>query len=317
MMKGGSYNGWAVVEHARELTMRNEAFVLGTVVWRQSPTSGKEGYQIVVHADGSTFGWIGGACAQPILVREALAALADNKSKLLFIGGDDLAAEAREGMISVPMTCQSNGALQLHIQPMIPDPTVVVVGRSPMAQTLNDLVAALGWNAVLAEGAFPGDVPKGAAVVIATQGDGDEDLLLAALDAEPSYVGLVASSRRGDAVRAYLRDAGAPEDVVAAIRAPVGIDLGQTSHTEMAVSILADLVAARARGELVPSGGATPVAMPATAIDPVCGMEVTADESGRPYEYEGTTYYFCCPACRKSFSTNPEEYLRSVDADQE
>jgi xanthine dehydrogenase accessory factor len=317
MMNGGSYDGWAVLDHARELTLRNEAFVLATVVWRQSPSSGKEGSQVVVHADGSTFGWIGGACAQPILVREALAALADGKSKLLFIGGDDLAAEALEGMVSVPMSCQSNGALQLHVQPMIPDPTVVIVGRSPMAHTLNDLVVALGWNAVLADGAFPGDVPKGTAVIIATQGDGDEDLLAAALDAEPAYVGLVASARRGDAVRAYLRDQGVPEDMVAAIRAPVGIDLGNTTHTEMAVSILADMVAARARGELVPAGGGEAEVMPVTATDPVCGMEVMADESGRPYEYEGTTYYFCCPACRKAFSTNPEEYLRSVDADQE
>jgi xanthine dehydrogenase accessory factor len=305
-----------VLDHARELTERNEAFVLGTVVWRQAPSSGKEGYQIVVHADGSTFGWIGGACAHPILVREALAALADGKSKLLFIGGDDIEAEAREGMISAPMTCQSNGALQLHIQPMIPDPTVVVMGRSPMAHTLSDLITALGWNAVLAEGTFPSGVPKGAAVVIATQGDGDEDLLLAALEAEPSYVGLVASARRGDAVRAYLRDSGVPEETAAALRAPVGIDLGNTTHTEMAVSILADLVAARARGELAPAGSTEPAALPATAVDPVCGMEVTADESGRPFEFEGTTYYFCCPACRKTFSANPEEYLRSVDADQ-
>lgn len=316
-MQGGSYDGWAVLDHARELTRRNEAFVLGTVVWRQAPSSGKEGSRIIVHADGSTFGWIGGACAEPILIREALATLADGKSKLLFIGGDDLAAAAREGMVSVPMTCQSNGALQLHIEPMIPEPTVVVVGRSPMAQTLNDLVIALGWNGVLADDAFPGDVPKGAAVIIATQGDGDEDLLAAALEAEPSYVGLVASARRGDAVRSYLRGHGVPEDALAAIRAPVGIDLGKTSHREMAASILADLVAARARGELAPEAGGAAAAMPATAIDPVCGMTVTADESGRPYEYEGETYYFCCPGCRHSFSTDPASYLRSVHADQE
>jgi xanthine dehydrogenase accessory factor len=316
-MQGGSYDGWAVLDHARELTRRNEAFVLGTVVWRQAPSSGKEGSRIIVHADGSTYGWIGGACAEPILIREALAAMADGKSKLLFVGGDDLAAEALEGTISVPMSCQSNGALQLYIEPVIPDPTVVVIGRSPMAHTLNDLVTALGWHGVLADGAFPGDVPKGAAVVVATQGDGDEDLLVAALDAEPSYVGLVASARRGDAVRSYLRDQGVPEEVIGTIRAPVGIDLGKTSHREMAASILADLVAARARGELAPAGGEITEAMPATAIDPVCGMEVTADESGRPFDYEGETYYFCCPGCRKAFSTSPADYLRSGHADQE
>jgi xanthine dehydrogenase accessory factor len=315
-MPGGSYDGWAVLDQARELTRRNEAFVLATVVWRQSPSSGKEGSRIIVRADGSTFGWIGGACSEPILIREALAAIEDGKSKLLLIGVDDLAADTPEGMISVPMSCQSNGALEVYIEPVVPAPTVVVVGRSPMAHTLHDLVTALGWHSMLSDGAFPDDAPKGAAVIVATQGDGDEDLLTAALAAEPSYVGLVASARRGDAVRSFLRDQGVAEAAVASIRAPVGIDLGKTSHREMAASILAELVALRARGELAPAPAAV-VERPATAIDPVCGMEVAADESGRPFEYQGETYYFCCPGCRHSFSTDPESYLRSAHADQE
>ena len=316
-MEGGSHDGWAVLEHGHELTCKGEAFVLATVVWRQGPSSGKEGSRAIVHADGSTFGWIGGACAEPVLIREALTALEDGRSRLLLLGMDNLVDELPEGMISVPISCQSDGALQVHLEPVIPAPTVVVIGRSPMAHTLVDLVNAIGWTGVLSEDAVPDGVPRGAAVVVATQGYGDEELLLGAFEVEPSYVGLVASARRGDVVLSYLRDQGVPEDAVAAIRIPAGIDLGRTSHREMAASILAELVAARVSGELAPAGGIATTAIPAMAIDPVCGMDVKADESGRPYEYEGETYYFCCPGCRSAFSKDPASYLRSVHADQE
>lgn len=317
MMAERSNDGWAVLEHAQELTRKGETFVLATVVWRQGPSSGKEGSRAIVHADGSTYGWIGGACAEPVLIREALSAIADGSSRLLLLGMEGLTDDLPEGMISVPMSCQSDGALQVFVEPVIPAPTVVVIGRSPMAHSLVDLVTAIGWNGILSADAIPAEMPRGAAVVMATQGHGDEELLLEALGFEPSYLGLVASARRGEVVRSYLRDRGAAEEAVVAMRCPAGIDLGKTSHREMAASILAELVAAKASGKLTTAGVSEPDAVSATAIDPVCGMEVTADESGRPFEYDGETYYFCCPGCRHSFSTDPASYLRSAHADQE
>lgn len=313
-MNAAPQDGWKVLERAVELSRRGERFVLASVVWRQSPSSSNEGSRAIVTADGSMFGWIGGACAEPVLIRESLAALEDGRPRLLLLGMDQ--TELPEGMISVPFSCQSEGALQVHIEPVVPAPTVVVIGRSPMAQTLVEFVEALGWQGILSDPADRPDIPVGAAVVVATQGYGDEEILLTAVEADPSYLGLVASARRGAAVLDYLRDHGVAEDTLEGIRVPAGLDLGPTSHREMAASILAELVAARAEGRL---GTAASVILerPATAIDPVCGMEVAADETSRPYEYEGTTYYFCCPGCRSTFAADPEGQLRRSHADHE
>ena len=316
-MKGGSQDGWAVLEHAHELSRNGETFVLATVVWRQGPSSSKDGSRAIVRSDGSTFGWIGGACAEPVLIRESIAAIEDGESRLLLLGMDEFLDELPEGMVSVPIACQSDGALQVHIEPVIPVPTIVVIGRSPMAHTLVDLVEAIGWTAVGSDESVPIEVPPGAAVVVATQGHGDEELLEAVLAIEPVYVGLIASSKRGDVVMAYLRDQGVTDESLSAIQVPAGIDLGRTSHREMAVSILAELVAMRATGTLSPAASPMEMSRSVTAIDPICGMEVTADETGRPYEYEGATYYFCCPGCRATFVADPESHLRSVHADQE
>jgi xanthine dehydrogenase accessory factor len=89
------------------------------------------------------------------------------------------------------------------------------------------------------------------------------------------------------------------------------LDLGHTSHTEIAVAVLADLVSLRANGDLGMARGASEESssLPATAIDLVCGMTVTADESSRPLEHEGVTYYFCAPGCRVAFAKEPERYI--------
>ena len=314
-MRGDSQDGWDVLGRAHELSQRREAFALATVVWRQGPSSGKEGSRAIVQSDGSLYGWIGGACAEPVLIREAVSAIEDGESRLLLLGMDDFVANLPRGMVSVPLACQSDGALQVHIEPVVPAPQVVVIGRSPMVHTLAELVQVLGWEATQSDDSVPDAMPTGAAVVVATQGHGDEEMLLAVLKSEPSYVGLVASAKRGDVVLAYLRDQGVSEDVVSAIRVPAGIDLGSTSHKEMAASILAELVATRARGELGSEAASEELARPATAIDPICGMTVAADDSSCPYEHQGLTYYFCCPGCRATFEEDPESHLRSVHAD--
>ncbi len=309
-------DGFQVLQVAVELSQRGESFALASVVWRQGPSSGKEGSRAIVKPDGTTVGWIGGACAEPVLIRESLAALQDGKSRLLLLGMDDFAEDLPAGMVAVPISCTSEGALQVHIEPVVPAPRVVVVGESPMARTLVDLVEALGWEGTLADPKSQIEFPGGAAVVVATQGHGDEEILLQAVNAAPPYLGVVASSKRGSVVLDYLKSHGVSEEAANSIRVPAGIDLGPTSHREMAVSILAELVSARANGDF----GSAPVvegAKPSTAIDPICGMKVIADDTGRPFEHMGETYYFCCPACRKTFESDPETHLRRTHADHE
>ncbi|MGH2929528.1 MAG: YHS domain-containing protein, partial [Solirubrobacteraceae bacterium] len=128
------------------------------------------------------------------------------------------------------------------------------------------------------------------------------------------------SRRRGEAVLGYLAERGVPKEQLDRVHAPAGLDLGKTTHEEMAVAILAELVQLRASGALgaVPAPraelGRASTAEPklAEAVDPVCGMTVTAGESAMPVTHDGATYYFCCAGCHQRFSEDPEAYIKAV-----
>ncbi|HKX76547.1 MAG TPA: XdhC family protein [Acidimicrobiia bacterium] len=276
---------------------------LATVTWRQGLTSGKPGAKALIYPDGRVEGWLGGACARPAVVRHALEALADGHPRLLVLGVGD----ARPGVIQVEMACSSEGAMEVYVEPMLPAPRAVVVGNSPAALLLAELAGRVGWRITLTDTEpDAGAMSKNDAVVVATQGHFDETALQAALGSPAGYVGLVASSKRASEVLAWLRGRGVSEEELARVRAPAGLDLGATSHEEIAVSILAELVAWRA------AGGARPVMnieQPEVAIDPVCQMEVEVATARWVTEHEGKKYYFCAPGCQKSFEANPERYL--------
>ena len=307
-MNAPAIDGWGVLEHAAELARRDEDFVLATVVWREGPSSGQLGSRAIVMASGELVGWIGGACAEPVLVREALSALAEGRPRLLALGKADELIDAPEGVTSIAISCQSDGALQIFVEPFVLAPHLLVVGRSPMAQTLCQLALDLDWNAELIEGSeFSTDaVTSRSIVVVATQGHGDENIIEQAVAASPAYLGVVGSLRRGEALRGYLQDRNISQELIDSIRVPVGLDLGRTTHREVAVAVLAELVELRASGEL--GGRHELAATPATeAIDPICGMTVTADDTSYPLEMDGVTHYFCCPGCRVLFETDAKE----------
>lgn len=306
-------DGWRILELASELTDRGEKFAIATVVWRQGPSSGHEGARAIVTADGEIHGWIGGACAEPVVIREAQRIISEGEPQLILLGAPEDFGHVPEGMVAVPMACQSEGALQVYVEPVLSTPGLVVAGRSPMATTLVDLAAVLGWRAELVGSEqFKADqVDSDSIVIVATQGHDDEETLERAVRAEPAFVGLVASRKRGEAVLAHLADRGVETRLLESVRFPVGLDLGHTTHNEIAVSVLAELVALRADGDLTvaPRGGSAHDIAPQTAIDLVCGMTVTADESSRPFPHQGTTYYFCAPGCRSAFEKDPERYI--------
>jgi xanthine dehydrogenase accessory factor len=287
-------------EEIGELTRRGEAFALATVVWRQGPSSSQPGSRAIITAEGELHGWIGGACAEPVVIREAQRVMAEGTARLLLLGTpEQFGAAVPEGMTVVPISCQSEGALEIYVEPVLPVPHLVVVGDSPMARTLADLAGALGWRCELvpATAPLPDDVNERSLIVVATQGHDDEAVLERAVAAGPAYLGLVGSRRRGATVLGYLADRGVPRDQLDRVRVPAGLDLGRTTHREIAVAILAELVQLRASGALnVPP---VPGARPAQAVDPVCGMTVAA--SGRPVTRDGVDYYFCSAGCRQAF----------------
>jgi xanthine dehydrogenase accessory factor len=313
-----------VAELARDRDRRNQPYVIATVVWRRAPSSGKPGSKALIDADGKVSGWLGGACSEPAVVREARLALADGKPRLMSLGpGDELGAETREGVVRAPISCQSEGALEIFLEPVLPAPELVAIGRSPAVDALVTMGGALGWRTVIVDdGGATADhpaadrviteldlaaVPIGerSLVVVATQGHYDEPALEQALAAHPAYVGLVASRTRADAVLAYLRERGVDAESLGRVHAPAGLDLGGIDHEEIAVAILAELVALRA---------ATPSAVGGAAgtaddelIDPVCGMAV-AVESRHRTTHDGIEYRFCSAGCAASFEADPDRY---------
>lgn len=306
---------WQVVERASELARKGVPFAMATVVWRQAPSSGHQGAKAIITADGEIHGWIGGACAEPVVIGEAKRAIRDSQPRLIALGAADRFGELPEGMMFVPMSCQSEGAMEVYIEPVVPTPHVVVVGRSPMASTLVDLAKVLGWKAELVDASsFSATSPGPAtAVIVATQGHGDEEAVEEAVRSLAGFVGLVASQKRGESVLGYLAERGVSAEALERVEVPVGLDLGHTTHQEIAVSVLAELVQLRASGRLAGKeiGGET-APEPETAIDLVCGMTVPVDETSRPYDHEGTTYYFCCPGCRVAFTKDPAQFIGEV-----
>jgi xanthine dehydrogenase accessory factor len=308
-------DGWGVLARATELARDGEAFALATVVWRQGPSSSQQGSRAIITADGEFLGWIGGACAQPTVVREARQVIAEGKPRLLLLGSPDQFGQAvPDGMTVVPISCQSEGALEVYIEPVLPVPHLVIVGDSPMANTLASLARALGWRADLVAGPdFTAAAATGRSmVVVATQGHGDEDAVEQAVRAGPAYLGLVGSRRRGAAVLGYLAERGLPKQQLDRVTVPAGLDLGRITHQEIAVAILAELVRLRASGALPGAAGPelpAAKASAAEATDPVCGMTVTADSSGHPVEHDGQAYYFCCTGCRDTFAADPAAYI--------
>lgn len=296
--------GWGVLERAVELAESGEPFVLATVVWREGPSSGQQGSRAIYTASGQMHGWIGGACAEPVFIREAKAVLATGQPRLLALGPDERFGELPQGTEAIAMSCQSEGALQIYLEPVVPVPHLVIIGESPMAASLAGMAAQLDWRVERLTGAefSEGMVGGSSIVVVATQGHGDEDVIGAALKSSPAYLGVVASRRRAESVRDHLSSLGVGPAELDALRMPAGLDLGSTTHKEVAVAILAELVQLRAEGAFtaaVTLGAAEIV----TALDPVCGMTVDALETSHPLEIDGETFYFCCPGCRAAYAS--------------
>jgi xanthine dehydrogenase accessory factor len=314
-----------VLHIARDLAERGERFALATVVWRRAPSSGKTGYRAVITAGGEVRGWVGGACAEPVVVREALAALEEGVPRLVFLGTpEELAVAGGDDTVLVPMSCQSEGALKIFIEPLPRGPDLVIVGRSPMVHILAAMATALGWwTTVVDDGGHAEDWPEPDRVVtkldleltgvghrttlvVATQGHYDEDALELAVESPAGWIGVVASHRRGESLLGHLRRKGVTEEALARIHAPAGIDLGHVTHDEIAVAILAELVQFRAAGRLdAPQAIAGPPR--SEAIDPICGMTVQIEGARHRLERGGETFYFCCAGCLTTFEASQEE----------
>jgi xanthine dehydrogenase accessory factor len=295
---GGRLDRGAVLVEAGRLAAEGRPFVLATVVSVRRPASARIGDRGLVIPDGRLVGWVGGACSEPAVVREALRALADGTTRLLRICPPG-SSEGGEAVVVAESSCASEGTVEVLIEPQMPQPLLAVVGESPAAVTLRGLAAAVGWSVTT-------DLAAGAeAVVVATMGRGDTEALDAALATPAGYVGLVASAKRAGVELAALRERGLDEETLARVRSPAGLDLGPLTQSEIAVAVLAELIAWR--HQQAPLGE-----LPLEAVDPVCGMTVALGAETPSAEHAATTYWFCCSGCRDRFASDPETFLAAT-----
>jgi xanthine dehydrogenase accessory factor len=313
----------AVSTRAQELADEGTAFVVATVVRAQRPTSVKAGDVAIVLVDGTIEGFVGGVCTQHSVRAYSLHALETGDALLLRIlpdgtvGDEDgigLEVSNEEGAVTVQNTCLSGGGIEVFLEPVLPAPRLLVVGDSPIATALVSLAPDLGFAAIVVDGGSPEPAKGDLAVVVASHGRDELHLLRRALDAEVPYVGLVASRKRGAGVLAQLRSDGVSDQQLELIEVPAGIDIGAQTPAEIALSILASVIAVRrSRHAETPDRPHEPVmpgppdASPSQlAIDPICGMTVAAVETTPSVELDGETIYFCCEGCRSTFLAQHE-----------
>jgi xanthine dehydrogenase accessory factor len=303
---------------AVELRDRGEPFAVATVVRCERPTSAKPGAKALIRGDGRLVGWVGGACAEPVVVGEALNALRDGQPRLVSLAGEKRPGPGRtEGMVEYAMTCHSGGTLEIYVEPFLPRDLLVLIGGGPVVETLAALgratdfaVEVLGTETVR-EGLQRLALAPRASVVVATHGDLDADALERVLDGEAGYVSLVASRKRAAAILERLRRRGMAPARIGRLKAPAGLDIGALTPAEIAVSILAEIVQTRrsrkaSEAELEHEARSTKAE--AGAFDPVCGMRVEIATARYRSEASGRAIYFCCLGCKETFDRDPQRY---------
>ena len=322
-----------ILRKANELLNRSEPFALAVVVRREAPISGRPGDKAVIQADGTIAGWIGGGCTQPVVIKEAQNAIKDGKPRFVRVTPSS-STDHQEGIVEYNMTCHSGGTIDVYIEPVLPQTHLIILGKSPVAQTLAQLGGVLHYRvSVFAPNSESGQFPNVHAwhetfdlgeqlitpqtyVVVSTQGQDDEEALQSALRVKSGYIAFVASRKKAQAVFEYLKGKGVSEAQLAAIKVPAGLDIKAHVPEEIAVSILAEII--RIRNSASPQAAA-PRPQPAkslkivqeaaVAIDPICGMSVDIGTAKHRSEFQGQTYYFCCAGCKDRFDKQPEKYL--------
>jgi xanthine dehydrogenase accessory factor len=275
-------------ETAARLHGSGTEYALVSVVRTQSPTSARPGDKALVTGDGAIYGWIGGGCAQPAVIKTVRRALADGKARLIRIAAEPGGEREIGDVLEFGMACHSGGTLELFVDPVLPSPRLVIFGSSLVAVTLAQLAPRVGFTvSVAAQGAKAVDFPDAqqvfdaddavalasqiaphAYVVVATQGRRDLQALRAAVALGAAYVAFVSSDRKATVLKDSLRSAGVEESAVNAIVAPAGYPIAASTPEEIALSVLAAVVAHRRGAQALTAEPARGACCEATAVAP-------------------------------------------------
>ncbi len=319
----------AASRRVQELVGQGAEFVTATVVRAQHPTSAQAGDVALVLGDGTIEGFVGGVCAEHSVRVYSLRAIESNEALLLRIlpvdgdGGDvdepapsDHEISSEQGAVTVQNHCLSGGAIEIFLEPSLPAPRALVVGETPIAKAVRALGAELGLEVIAVRDGAPEPAAGDLGLIVASHGRDELHILRRALEEGLSYVGLVASPKRGAGVISELRNDGVSDELLERIDVPAGVEIGAIAPAEVAVSILAKLIAVRRGNGDVAAAPARPRAAatvsaesstrPVIAVDPICGMTVAAVPGTPSVEHDGETIYFCCEGCRTKFEERRE-----------
>jgi xanthine dehydrogenase accessory factor len=266
-----------VLEQAALRQAQGQAFALATVVRTVSVTAAKAGAKALIGPDGSIEeGWIGGGCARAAVVKAARQCMADGQSRLVSIAPKDAlaelgaaAGEERDGVFYAKNSCPSQGTMDVFVEPVLPSPRLLILGASPVAVALAKLAPSMGFAVTVAAApeeyqsfdigvarlvgvSAPAEAGDDAYVLVSTQGAGDRAALKSAAAMNARYRAFVGSRRKAETLRDELVKEGVSEEALSAIKAPAGLDLSAISADEIALSILAEMVAVRRRPERPP-----------------------------------------------------------------
>ena len=263
-----------VMDLVAQMKASEQAFVLATVVRTVSVTAAKAGAKAIIRPDGTILaGWIGGGCAKGAVLKAAREALADGEPRMVSVRPENLLAELgvkpgdnKDGVRFASNMCPSKGTMDIFVEPVLPHPSLVILGASPVALSLAAQARQLGYHVTLAAPAadltaepdahvvVDGFAPRYLSdarrfVVVSTQGKGDEAALNQALSIKAEYHAFVGSRRKMAALRDKLIASGVDTVAIGDVKAPAGLDLGAITPEEIAMSILAEITIERRRGQ--------------------------------------------------------------------
>ncbi|NND31713.1 MAG: YHS domain-containing protein [Saprospiraceae bacterium] len=314
------------IDLINKLNSERQSYAKATVVRRQLPSSGKPGDSAIILPNGSMHGWVGGGCTRGIVLKEALQAISEGRSRFVRIS-TELVPDAMPNTKQYTMTCQSGGSVELFIEPVLPRPQIVIFGQSHIGIALAKISLAMDYRVIVvhddADRSTYGDltlqvvstygqedVTQNSYLVVCTQGQGDEKALKMAIDTGNDYVAFVSSRKKAHAIFSTLRSQGVSFDQLKKIRTPAGLDIHAKLPEEVAISILGQIIEDIRKPEPVTSEAAKPhVNLEEYYINPVCNIPIHKATAKHVLQYKDHSVYFCCDGCKVKFEENPEQYI--------
>lgn len=318
------------LELLNKLNNERKTYAKAMVVRRQLPSSGKPGDFAIILPNGDMHGWVGGGCTRGIVLKEALLAISEGRSRFVRISPDAEHDEMPNTKL-YRMTCQSGGSVDLYIEPVLPRPQMVIFGQSHIGIALAKLCMAMDYkvvvvhqdadrsnygdlqNLTIVPSLDVSDLTQNSYLIVCTQGQGDEQALEMAIQTGNDFIAFVSSRKKAHAIFNTLRSRGVTFEQLKKIRTPAGLDIGAKLPEEVAISILAQIIEDIRKPDAAPEPA---VSTPAPTlnveeyyINPVCNIPIHKATARHVLSYHGEKVYFCCDGCKVKFEADPEKYL--------